>query len=337
MTALKKAFFSLSALFPLPVVYRLSGIRVLLPYHHVVSNEHLPHIRNLYAYKNEKTFEQDLDWLLQHFKPVSAAQLAASAREQSTLPQQSFLLSFDDGFREIHDIVAPMLLKKGVPAIFFINPAFIDNKELFYRSKISLVIEKLNNDSSLKKEFCNHFFGEEKNAVDLRTLLLALDYRQKETADEWGLKAGIDFDNFLQTVQPFMTTSHLHKLSGDGFTIGAHSWDHPHYRMLSLDEQLKQTDRSLDFVRTFNELEVFAFPHQDHQVSQEFFDHQKQKEKKPLFFGLQNQKSEDDNFILHRYNAEDPGQDFSSLTKGILLYNSLLRRAGKQTVKRQLH
>ena len=44
------------------------------------------------------------------------------------LDRRCLHLTFDDGFRELHDVVAPILLRKGIPATFFVNSAFIDNK-----------------------------------------------------------------------------------------------------------------------------------------------------------------------------------------------------------------
>jgi hypothetical protein len=52
-------------------------------------------------------------------------------------------LSFDDGLSACYDTIAPILLRKGVPATFFLNPAFIDNKALMFRYKISLCLNAL--------------------------------------------------------------------------------------------------------------------------------------------------------------------------------------------------
>jgi hypothetical protein len=51
------------------------------------------------------------------------------------------LLTFDDGFREFYDTVAPVLERKGIYACNFVNPAFIDNKDMMFRCKASLLID----------------------------------------------------------------------------------------------------------------------------------------------------------------------------------------------------
>ena len=69
----------------------------------------------------------------------------AWVRGETILPPNSFLLTFDDGFREIYDIIAPILLDKGIPATFFISSGFLDNRELCYQHKASLLVEKVRN------------------------------------------------------------------------------------------------------------------------------------------------------------------------------------------------
>jgi peptidoglycan/xylan/chitin deacetylase (PgdA/CDA1 family) len=58
-----------------------------------------------------------------------------------------------------------------------------------------------------------------------------------------------------------------------GFTVGAHSVDHPLYATLTLEQQLAQTIQSLDAVRRMFDTAygAFAFPHSDENVSRTFF------------------------------------------------------------------
>ncbi len=90
---------------------------VFQPFYHVVSNDKLPHILN-YNYRNTYQFEKELDFYLKYFKPVSLSELMTGKK----LPKKVFHLSFDDGLKECAEIIAPILLRKGVPATFFVNP-----------------------------------------------------------------------------------------------------------------------------------------------------------------------------------------------------------------------
>ena len=124
----------------MPLLKGLAPKGTLLPYHHTVSSRFLPHIGHLYNYKNETQFCDDLDYMLRYYNAVSLDEVVDSISKTGRTPKNAFLLSFDDGYKEIYTTIAPILQKKGIPAVFFLNPSFIDNKSLFYRCKISLMI-----------------------------------------------------------------------------------------------------------------------------------------------------------------------------------------------------
>ena len=54
--------------------------------------------------------------------------------------------ALDDGLSGCHRYIAPLLRKKGIPASFFLNNRFIDNKSLFYRYKASLLVHQVKKD-----------------------------------------------------------------------------------------------------------------------------------------------------------------------------------------------
>src|ERR1700730_3474653 len=143
MNLYKFFYYSACSILPIQLLKKIAPATTLFPYQHLISDKELLHVKHLYPYKNIRQFKMDLEYLLKHFKPVTVNEIAEAFFAGKKLPGNSFLLSFDDGFREVHEVIAPILYAKGVPAVFFIIPAFLDNQKLFYRCKISLVIEKL--------------------------------------------------------------------------------------------------------------------------------------------------------------------------------------------------
>src|SRR5678815_4072273 len=106
MNLLKSIFRGVSSTLPAGPLHRLSGQTILLPYHHVVADEYLPHISGLYPYKNKNQFIADLDWLLARYQPLHPLAVAEAVFQQKPLPSKSFLLSFDDGYRSIYEAVS---------------------------------------------------------------------------------------------------------------------------------------------------------------------------------------------------------------------------------------
>jgi len=338
MSVLKSIYYSVCSLLPMKLIKSAGPRGTLFPYQHTVSDEPLPHIRHLYACKNQKQFSDDLDFLLKHYQPVSLADITGAIKTHSVLPRRSFLLSFDDGLRGVHDIIAPILEKKGVPACFFINPAFIDNRVLFYRCKISLLIEEL-----LEKGDRVSYLGLYQGILGtgkktLKETIVSL--RSISESNAWKLdkiaeNAGISFDAFLRTNRPFLTRDQLISLHQRGFSIGAHSMDHPYFQHLSITEQVNQVTGSCRYVNDLLETGdcCFSFPHSDRGLAAALF-RELRELNVPLFFGVQNQKEELGNRMVHRFNAERPEIKLESLVKGIWLLTGLRKLAGMNRVRR---
>lgn len=339
MNILKSIYYNCSSALPLALLKKLSPSTCLLPYHHIVSDDDVLHIKYLYDYKNVSQFTNDLDILLKNFKPVSPDDLIDNIHRQKKLPANTFLLTFDDGFREVHDVIVPLLEAKGIPAIFFINPAFIDNKKLFYRSKASLLIHELlanKNNEGLLDDVAHVLNSSVKSADELIILIKKLKKEDEETMDILATEFSLSFDDYLKKQRPFLTSEQLISLSRKGFTIGAHSWDHPHYDELSLADQIAQTVTSCNYVKEkVNPAKTtFSFPYYDTDLPQQLFDALK-KEDIDLLFGIQNQKGELYNNVVHRFNAERPGVSFDNQLKGMLLYLAIQSKTGKLKVRRR--
>lgn len=337
MSLVKRLYYKASSLLPTLLFQQLSSVRTLFPYHHLVSDDEVLHIKNLYPYKGVQQFKGDIDFLLKHFKPVSPEEIADKIRSGSQLPSRSFLLTFDDGFKEVYEVIAPILYQKGIPAVFFVNPAFVDNKELFYRCKISLVIEELSSNGKALAIATDIFKKDISDRNILIEELKKINQDNKFILDKFAEELNYSFDNYLIQCRPFLTTEQIVQLKTKGFSIGAHSWDHPYYELLNLEEQLQQTVTSIKYVQENFSLShnYFSFPHTDAVLQQLFFDELKRLSVPiDLLFGIQNQKEETQNKIIHRFNAERPEIKIKEQINGILFYCMLQKALGKHKIHR---
>lgn len=338
MSLLKSIYYRCASALPLALLNKLSSPGCLFPYHHIVSDEEVLHIKYLYPYKNVKQFENDLDVLLRNFKPVTPDDLIRYISTYNDLPRNSFLLSFDDGFCEVHDVVAPILESKGIPAIFFVNPAYIDNKKLFYRSKSSLLIHEIlngNNKVEAAEKFRKLLSAENAAIEDLVETIKKLNSSNEPLMDSLADEISLSFDNYLKNQKPFLSSEQILSLDKRGFTIGSHSWSHPYYDKLSLQEQIAETISSCEFVKNITTQGniTFSFPYSDAALSQDLFD-ELRKTNIDLMFGIQNQKNELYNRMVHRFNAERPYVKFGDQLKGLFIFILIQKMLGKAVVKR---
>jgi peptidoglycan/xylan/chitin deacetylase (PgdA/CDA1 family) len=244
----------LSSAFSLDRLIKLTGQNVIFPFYHAVSDNEIIHLKHLYKVRNSSQFINDLDLLLKYYQPLNYEDLINSIKRDSPLRGNRFMLSFDDGLREFHDIIAPILIRKGIPAVCFVNSAFIDNKDLFYRYKASILI-----DITGRKDF------EQKQ--------LKITYSERDHLDKLARAMGYNFQEYLKEHQPYLTSVQIEKLIGQGFAFGAHSIDHPRYCDISEDEQVRQTSVSLSEIceRFGLNYRLFSFPFTDAGVGKSFF------------------------------------------------------------------
>jgi peptidoglycan/xylan/chitin deacetylase (PgdA/CDA1 family) len=265
---LKTATKVAAQMLPARAYRRLIKRRVLGLFYHVVSDERLPHVENLYPYKTPEMFEHDLRYLRQHFALLSEQDLRSVAKHDLPKRPMSIAVTFDDGFSECASVVRPILLKHAVPCFFFVTTNFLDNKSLFYRSKVSLCIDALtalddSRGNSIARDLAELGAPHDWNRAELAQWLLSLGHTDEPRVDAACSLLGVDVASFLRTRRPYLTRDEVRRLAEDGFTVGAHSKTHARLGLLSEDELEEEIVGSSRIVMqlTGRDQVPFAFPH----------------------------------------------------------------------------
>ncbi|OGU90398.1 MAG: hypothetical protein A2220_06140 [Ignavibacteria bacterium RIFOXYA2_FULL_35_10] len=314
-----------------------SDFNLILPFYHIISDNLLSHIYYIHDYKNTENFEKDLDFLLKHFNPINLKEILNCINNNIQLPKNSFHLTFDDGFREVYDIIAPILISRGISATIFLNSSFIDNKDLSYKCKQSILISVLKNSSGEKKESVRRFLL--KNGIDKSDIykgIQLINYKQQGLLNDIAYQIGFDFTNYLIENKPYMTTKEIKNLIEKGFTFGAHSVDHPDYTELSEDEKYRQTVESMALIKDKFKLDysVFAFPFSDYGISESFFNKIFNDKVIDLSFGTGGLIKDVSPKIFQRVWMEYPNKPAKDIIK-IQLFMSLIRTKMKKNYFRR--
>jgi peptidoglycan/xylan/chitin deacetylase (PgdA/CDA1 family) len=277
----------------------INPLKVIFPFYHSVSDIELPHLKYLYRVKTAAEFRKDLDTFLKYYKPVVIDDLIAAAKNKQAIRERSFLITFDDGFRQVHDVVVPILKEKGIPAVFFLNPAFLNNKELFYRCKASILVDVLQNKplSQAQQKRITAITGKDySSAPNLIKFIKGIDHRTKSILDELALALEFSFDAYLKHERPYLTDDQVNNIIKEGFVIGSHGMDHIKFNELEYPNQIQQVKESLEYlnIRYALKYKLFSFPFTDYGVS-DFFFQNIYNEKNPLVdlsFGTAGMKSD---------------------------------------------
>lgn len=314
---------------------RSTGMNLLLPLYHLVSDIELPHITPLYSYRNTSQFKDDLAFLVKHFQPISLHDILDHPDPNKGFDRPVFHLTFDDGLREVFEVVWPILKEFGITATLFINPAFLDNKSLFYRHKAALLIDKLPQKSVKHAAVKKLLTAKGSWKGSFAKSVKVLNYNQEAILDELAVILDIDFSAYLQEQKPYCSTQQVLQMIEEGLSIGAHSMDHPRFSDISIPAQIEQTQQSLKAVRdTFGtRYDAFAFPFTDDGVKNNFFESMYQKEI-DLSFGTAGLKLDSWPRHLHRVPMEVAGKSAKTIVNTEYLYFSAKQPFNKNEMKR---
>ena len=204
---------------PSAMLCRVMNVEVIVLMYHVVSDEVLPHIVHLYAYKTPAEFALDMGYLKANHHILSFQEFE-NGYVQPRCGQPAILLTFDDGLSECYDVVRPILLRLGIPCTFFVTTSFIDNQNLFYRHKVSLCIEKMRQIGSIGRDVCQRLAdissrcGCQLNSEDEFTLWIkGLRHADEHTTDSICEIMNVHPSEFLRERQPYLTTRQLEQLA----------------------------------------------------------------------------------------------------------------------------
>ena len=336
-----KAIDFISKGFNADKLLKRAGYPIIMPMYHAVGYaEELNYLKHLYHVIDEVSFEQGLDRLLEEYTPIDLFQLINLYERGFPKTKEKFMfLSFDDGLRCCYDIIYPILKSKGVPATFFLNADFIDNKKMFHRFKSTVIFNQLSNRTKknvIVKEIEQLANKQINNDFELLNTLLSFRYTSNKTLDSIARSAGINFNDFLIANKPYMSSSQIKELKKNGFTFGAHSMDHPEYYLLSENDQIQQTVDSMQYlVENFNlDYKVFAFPFTDIGVNKSFYHKINNEHGFTLTFGGSGVKKDSILSNLHRIPMDVTHMSATDYVRSELLHYNLKKRVGKHVVQR---
>lgn len=337
--AVKNFVYYISKPLPFKLLARLSGENFIFPFYHLVADNAPDHIKNIYPTVSVEHFKNDLEFLLENYNPATINDVLDFVRNGKKSEKPLFFLSFDDGLRECYDLIYPILKQNRLQAAFFINPAFVDNKKLFYKHKISLIIEalKVTKEEDLSTELRIFFDAFSANNMQIIEEISKIKYSGTSKIDKIGKILKIDFDRYLKKKTPYMTLSQILEIQNNGFIIGSHSNDHPKFREISEVEMQDQLVQSFSYINNniYPQILSFAFPFSDMDVPSSFFQFLETEMKIELTFGTSGIKKDVLPKHIHRIPMEDNLKDAPRIIRSEYAYFLLKSIFGKNTINRQ--
>lgn len=192
---------------------------------------------SLFEYNYKNKFEKQINFYLKNFRKASL-----SERDTHLYSEKSFLVTFDDGYRDNYLIALPILKKYSVPTIFFIVTNALEKSNLLWHDKVRFSFEqegrkKAKSSIKIKK--------------DCKRKLQELKLLEKE-----------EFDREIRVISNriglherlMMNWEEIKESFKTGILIASHTHSHPILSKLNRRHQEDEINKSIDAIN--NELKI---------------------------------------------------------------------------------
>jgi peptidoglycan/xylan/chitin deacetylase (PgdA/CDA1 family) len=265
----------LTKILPFNTIYPFLKRRLTSVLYHTVGEEPSPFVKNLYRHRDIKTFKSDVEFFLKKFNFVSFQNILDYFEKGTELPTYPIYLSFDDGHREMEEIVAPILYNMGVPASYFLIVNSLDNKGIIFPHKKSYIIEQLKNLNKSKQSVIRKALEKRyKNKLDkiIDYVFKLHPYQNRDEIEQLAELLMIDWKVVLNKFKIYLNSIQTKKLIRQGFHVGSHGLDHTKFVFLTKKEREINIRESMDFFRdNFQLTQIgFSFPNSHYKVDREW-------------------------------------------------------------------
>jgi peptidoglycan/xylan/chitin deacetylase (PgdA/CDA1 family) len=243
----------------------------IVMYHYVRELKHsrYPEIKGLTV----ADFKEQIAYIKKHYNPISAYDLMDSVESGSKLPPNPLLLTFDDAYIDHFTEVFPVLDKEMLSGCFFPPAKCIFENRVLDVNKIHFTLACVP-DKSVLVNYINQSLDENRSAYHLESkesywqrcgvpsrydtsevmfvkymLQLELPEELRSVIVNELFKKFVSNDEQAFSKELYMNIDQISCLQRNGMYIGSHGFDHYWLNSISEDNQKKEIDLSLEFLK----------------------------------------------------------------------------------------
>jgi peptidoglycan/xylan/chitin deacetylase (PgdA/CDA1 family) len=192
-------------------------------------------------------FESALRFLTEHYTPVSLQEVLEQS-DGRQFPPRPVLVTFDDAYASVVEFAAPLCRKLGVPAVFFVNAAFLDNQGLALDNLVCHVANSFGLDTvnaairavDPKERILVQSLSE---VFSLFLPSISLPAR-RGFCDALVQLGGTSEQDLAHAARLYLTSKQLRELGSFNFEIGNHTYAHVNCRSLSESDYDEEVTRN---------------------------------------------------------------------------------------------
>jgi peptidoglycan/xylan/chitin deacetylase (PgdA/CDA1 family) len=217
-------------------------------------------------------FEGQLDYIERHYRVISVSQLVQAARTGAPLPDNALLLTFDDGYADHYHYVTPALQRRGMIGVFFPTSRSVEERRMLDVNKLHFVLATADDVGALvrsvedavessRSEFdmppladfrarlwtANRFDPPDVIYVK-RMLQFALPEMLRHRVASQMFREYVSCDEAAFADELYVSVDQLRGMRENGMEIGSHGHAHHWLDSLSVADQARDIDRSLQML-----------------------------------------------------------------------------------------
>lgn len=232
-------------------------------------------------------FERQIKFFQQNYKFITAGELLDCIYNNTELPKESVLLTFDDGFNDHYSYVFPILKKREIQGLFFPSAEPIIKNRVLDVHKIHFILTRCKNEENLIKEIFDFIttnktkfnlkdpkeyakdFGDF-NRFDTKGIIfikriLQRDLPKKarnELTDSLFKKIIDDETKFAKKF--YLTFDQISEMNDSGMFFGSHGYKHEWLSHLNDDDLDVELNKSFEFLTKINQnKKIMCYPYGD--------------------------------------------------------------------------
>jgi peptidoglycan/xylan/chitin deacetylase (PgdA/CDA1 family) len=223
---------------------------VILRYHRVIPPEEpmAPYRMGIGA----DLFESQMAWLSRNGRVVSLEEFLHWKDSGKAPPEDLFVVTFDDGYRDNLTHAAPILRRYGMPATFYIAAACLTERMPFWPEVLAQVVRltsaRSRGGTIAGREIVMHLDTAE---VRAKTCLMLVDRLKKLPSERISEEVSriaeivqVDLERARRATPPVLSAEDLRTLASEGHAIGSHTVSHPYLAAEPVEVQRSEIEES---------------------------------------------------------------------------------------------
>jgi peptidoglycan/xylan/chitin deacetylase (PgdA/CDA1 family) len=191
-----------------------------------------------------KSFEECLKYITQSCPVISMDFLSQNFDKWKNIPDDSFVVTFDDGWIDFHDTAYPILSRLKIPATVYLTTGFVSSKCSYWQERLNNLLSPI---LANKKRFLekDNIISMPEVDLKLKNLISKSEDTQivfdfigylKEFPHDITLKAISDLEEFLKKYsimiskdehRSFVNWDEVNSINESDISFGSHTINHP--------------------------------------------------------------------------------------------------------------